>query len=390
MDLVGRSLEAPEGSFFLFGPRGTGKSTWVRQRFPRAVRVDLLDEGVLREMTARPERLLEMVRTAPAGSTFFLDEIQRAPSLLPGVHLLIEERRAARFVMTGSSVRKIRRPGVDLLGGRAVLSHMHPFMAAELGDRFRLDEALRIGTLPVVRAAPRPAEALRTYVGFYLREEVQMEGLVRRVEDFARFLEVAALSHASSLNVSNVARECAVGRKAAEAYVRIAEDMLLAFRLDVFRRRAKRALAAHPKLYLFDAGVFRSLRPAGPLDRPGEIDGQALEGLVAQHLRAWIDYRGRKNSLHYWRTRAGSEVDFVVYGEDGLWAIEVKNAGRDRPEDLRGLKSFLDEYPMAKAVLLHRGDARALVEKRILVEPCEGFLRRLDPGKDLEGVVVWP
>jgi predicted AAA+ superfamily ATPase len=253
-------------------------------------------------------------------------------------------------------------------------------MASELGDRFRLDSALESGLLPVVLGADEPRQALRAYHALYLKEEVQQEGLVRNVGAFARFLEAISFSHASVLNISNVARECEIERKTVEGYVGILEDLMLGFRLPVFTRRAKRAVVGHPKFYFFDAGVFRAARPSGPLDKSAEIDGAALEGLVAQHLRAWNSYRGGDNRLHYWRTRAGAEVDFVVYGEDGFWAIEVKNSRRVDPHDVRALTAFRDDYPEAKTILLHRGDERLEIDG-VRCVPCEEFLRALDPAR---------
>lgn len=386
MDVIERFLEPPKGSFFLFGPRGTGKSTWVRHCFPKAVIVDLLQPDKAREMHARPERLVELVEAGTGQRTVVVDEVQKVPELLSVIHSLIEKERSVRFVLTGSSSRKLKRAGVNLLAGRAVLSHLHPFMASELGGKFNLKAALERGLLPVVMGSKEPERALETYAGLYLRDEVQMEGMVRKVGDFARFLEIVTFSHAGVLSVSNMARECQVGRKSAEAYIEILEELLLAFRLPIFTRRAKRILSAHPKFFLSDAGLFRVLRPRGPFDQPAEIDGQALEGLVAQHLRAWIDYRAKKNTLYFWRTAAGTEVDFVVFGDDGLWGIEVKNSDRVRPEDLRGLKSFRDEYPGAKTVLLYRGKERLLID-RTSVLPCEDFLTALRPSTDLAAAV---
>jgi predicted AAA+ superfamily ATPase len=267
---------------------------------------------------------------------------------------------------------------VDLLAGRAVLRSLHPYMAAELGDRFRLDHALRHGLVPLVLAAADPGDVLRTYAALYLREEVQFEGLVRNLGVFARFLEAVSFSHSAMLNLSAVSRDCHVERKTVEGYVGVLEDLLLAFRVPVFTKRARRAVAAHPKFYLFDAGVYRSLRPAGPLDRPQEIEGAAVEGLVAQHLRAWIDYRSDQHQLFYWRTRSGVEVDFVVYGATGLWAVEVKNTARVRPEDRRGLAAFLQDYPKSRCVLLYRGKERLKADD-ILCLPVDEFLKSLRP-----------
>ena len=385
MAILGRFFQPPRASFFLFGPRGTGKSTFLRQAFPDALWVDLLQPEVHQRFAARPERLRELVDGAPEADVVVLDEVQRVPVLLDVVHHLIERRgrRAApRFVLTGSSARKRRQTGVNLLAGRLLLERMHPFMAAELPS-FNLAVALHQGMLPVVWDSDTPEATLNAYVALAVREEVQAEGLVRRLEDFARFVEVVSFSHGSVLNIAEVAREAHVARKTTESYVSILEDLYLAFRLPVFRKRQKRQLVAHPKFYWFDAGVFRSARPAGPLDRPEEIDGGALEGLVAQHLRAWIAYSRSNASLSFWRTKSGNEVDFVVYGEEGLWAFEVKNAATVRERDLRGLRAFLEDYPEAEARLLYRGDERLLMHG-IRCEPCEGYLAGVRPGQPLK------
>jgi predicted AAA+ superfamily ATPase len=384
MDLYKRFFDPPAQSFFLFGPRGTGKSTWVRETLGDSLRLDLLDPETCRQYQARPERLLEVVRANPGRRTIVIDEVQKVPEMLPAVHLLIEEDRSRRFVLTGSSARKLRRSGVNLLAGRALVQTMHPFVAAELGPRFRLEEALVNGLLPLVVASRDPRRTLRSYAATYLREEVQAEGLVRRLAVFARFLEAVSFSHAAVLNLANVARDCQTGRKTVEGHVEVLEDLLLSFRIPVFTRRAGRALAAHPKFYLFDAGVYRSLRPSGPLDRPSEIDGAALEGLVAQHLRAWSALSGDRAELFYWRTRSGNEVDFVVYGPNDFTAIEVKNSSDVRPEDLRGLKAFHEDYPEAGLLLAYRGKERRKIGDVTCV-PCEEFLFELRPGGELEG-----
>jgi predicted AAA+ superfamily ATPase len=383
MEFVPRFFVMPRGSFFLFGPRGTGKSLWTEHTLPQALRVDLLDPAAIRTYGARPERLRELLAGSPQARHVVIDEVQRLPELLPVVHQLIERHRRVQFVLTGSSARKLKRAGVDLLGGRAVLRSLHPYMAAELGRRFDLQRALEYGLLPLVVGATDPADVLRAYAALYLREEVQLEGLVRNVGVFARFLEAISFSHGSVLNLSSVSRDCQVERKTVESYVGILEDLLLAFRVPVFSRRAKRAVATHPKLYLFDAGVYRSIRPSGPLDRPQEIEGAALEGLVAQHLRAWIGYRSDRHELFYWHTRAHVEVDFIVYGATGLWAIEVKNSARVRPEDLRGLRAFGADYPDSRRLLLYRGQERLVIDG-IQCLPTGDFLARLTPERVIQ------
>ncbi len=379
---VPRKLRDPGGSFFLFGPRGTGKTTWLRQAFPDALWVDLLDPETERLFAARPERLRERVAGSPGAAIVVIDEVQRVPSLLPVVHGIIEERRGLRFVLTGSSARKLRRAGEDLLGGRATQCSMHPFLACELGGDFSLERALGLGLVPLVHAAADPSSTLRGYAGLYVSQEVKAEGMVRNAGAFARFLESVSFSHGQTLNVSNLARECAVSRKTAEGYLSILDDLLLAFELPIFTRRAARGLQRHPKWYFFDAGLYGALRPRGPLDRPEEIAGAALEGLVAQHLRAFVATRGRGESLSFWRTRAGNEVDFVLYGEAVFAAVEVKNARTLRPRDFSGLDSFAEDYPEAARILAHRGTERT-VERGALCLPVDELLRALDPSGDV-------
>ena len=339
METLGRFLTIPEQSFFLFGPRGTGKSTWLKQQRPAALYIDLLEPDRYRMLQSHPERLQELLAGSPGASTVIIDEVQRVPELLTIVHRVLESPRRPQFILTGSSARKLRRGGPDLLAGRAVQRSMHPFMAAELPD-FSLADALELGLVPLVVGAAQPEETLRAYGHLYIEQEVRAEALTRDVGAFYRFLEALSFSHGAMLNLAAISRECGVERKTVANFLTILEDLLLAFRLPVFRRRAQRATVAHEKFYFFDAGVFRSLRPRGSLDRREEIDGAALEGLVAQHLRAWLAYSGERSKLFYWRTQAGTEIDFVVYGDDGLWAIETKNAARIDRKQLRGLRSF--------------------------------------------------
>ncbi len=385
MEYQPRFFRAPDQSFFLFGPRGTGKSSWIRHTLPEALVVDLLKPDVFREMSARPERLAQLVLANRGRAPIVIDEVQRVPELLNVVHDLIESHSGLSFVLTGSSARKLRRGGVDLLAGRAVYRTLHPFMAAELTG-FELDSALVDGLLPVVVAAPRPADVADAYATLYLEEEVRLEGWTRKIGDFARFLEAVSFSHAAVLNVSNVARECQIERKTVAGYIEILEDLLLSFRLPVFTRRAQRQTSAHPKFYLFDAGVYRSLRPKGPLDRAEEIDGCAFEGLVAQHLRAWIAYSGSDCELFYWRTRAGVEVDFVVYGKDGFWAVEVKNTcGREVAGSPGSEDPFGTTTPSASRSSSTAVQERVLVDG-VLCVPGDEFLRSLRPDRGLRAL----
>lgn len=373
METVRRFLKAEKQSFFLLGPRGTGKSTFIKKKFPGALYVDLLLPDVFRNYTAYPERLREVVHAQRENKTVVVDEVQKAPQLLEVVHSLIEEKRGLQFILTGSSARKLRKAGINLLAGRALMKHMHPFMAAELKGLFNLEKALQVGMIPLVLNSKDPMGTLQAYVDLYLREEVQMEGLTRNIGNFSRFLDVVSFSHGAILNISNVSRECQVERKVVEGYIGILEDLLLAYRIPVFAKRAKRAVASHPKFYFFDSGIYGALRPSGSLDRAEEKSGAALEGLVAQHCRAWIDYHHPGSQLYYWRTSAGSEIDFVVYGKDMFRAIEVKNTSTLHPQDLRSLKAFGEDYPEAKRFLVYRGKER-LVRDGISIEPVTEFL----------------
>lgn len=351
--LIGDPVDAGQ-SFFLFGPRGTGKTTWLRRRMPEAPFINLLRSDFYTPLSAEPGRLRTLVPREHRGWVV-IDEVQRIPALLNEVHDLIESR-GLKFILTGSSARALRRKGVNLLAGRARTYFMHPLTALEQGDAFDLARSVRFGHLPARFNDPDPRRYLRDYVQTYLREEVMQEGLTRNIGHFHRFLETASLSQGQPLNISGIARDAQVSRPATENYFSILDDLLLAVRLPVFSRRARRRLASQPKFYLFDTGVFRAIRPAGPLDSEAELDGPALETLVLQELRAANDYRACGYQLHYWRTRGQLEVDFVLYGPRGLLAIEVKRSRQLRPADTRSLREFRKDYPFAKCWIFYGGD----------------------------------
>lgn len=378
MTQIQRFFSPPKGSYFLFGPRGTGKSTWLKSHYPNALWVNLLEPEEFREYLTKPERLKELIDAYPEQKTIVIDEIQKIPALLSLVHTLLEEKRGLQFILTGSSPRKILREGGDLLGGRAALCHMYPFFASELGPLFSLEKSLNTGLLPLVWDSENPASILRGYAGLYLKEEVQEEGMVRRLGDFARFLEVISFSHGALINTSNIAKECGITRRTVDSYLTILKDFFLSYTVEVFTKRAQRALTTHPKFYYFDTGVFRYLRPQGPLDRVTEIEGSAIEGLVGQHLYAWCDMQATPHTLKFWRTQGGLEVDFVVYGPHAFIGIEVKNAEKLSPDDFKGLNAFKQEYPEAQVVLVYRGKKR-LVMDNILCIPCEEMLLQIHP-----------
>jgi len=370
--MYSRNINIPRNkSFFLFGPRGTGKTTWVRSTFPRGLMIDLLESGLYYSLLASPQSLEDLI-PPDFNDWVIIDEIQRIPDLLNEVHRLIENRNC-KFVLTGSSARKLRQKGVNLLAGRAVTRYMHPLTAYELAEDYSFGHSLSLGQLPSVYVESDPADYLKSYIHTYLREEVLQEGLTRNLQTFARFFETASFSQAAPLNISAVARECGVNRKLAESYFHILDDLLLSRKLPVFIKRARRRMSAHLKFYFFDVGVYRALRPKGPLDRPEEIDGSALETWVCQEICAVNDNWGLGYDLYYWRTTNGLEVDFILYGERGIHAIEVKRAANIRQRELSGLKAFLKDYPMAKGYLFYGGNRRMYRDGIELIPVSEGM-----------------
>ena len=373
--MYSRLIHPPENkSFFLFGPRGTGKTTWVKAAFPKAVYVDLLEAGLFNNLLANPQRLENLI---PEGfkDWIIIDEVQRVPELLNEVHRLIEKYKY-KFILTGSNARKIKRKGQNLLAGRALTYYMHPLTVSELGKDFNLGHSLKYGQLPSVYIEKDPQAYLESYVKTYLEEEIQQEGLTRNLSGFARFLEAASFSQGSILNISSVARECSVERKVVESYFSILEDLLMAYRVPVFTKKAKRRMINHPKFYFSDAGVYRTLRPAGPLDMPEEIEGTSLETLLFQELNAANTDYALGYKIYYWRTAGNAEVDFVLYGDKGMRAFEIKRTARVSGVMLKGLKSFLQDYPMSKAYFVY-GGSREIRDGKISILPIEDALRRL-------------
>lgn len=344
-------------SIFLFGPRGTGKTYWVKQHFKKcSLYIDLLNSSVLTPLLADPSRLESFI-PPNFKDWIILDEVQKIPTILNEVHRLIEEN-GYRFILTGSSARSLKRKGVNLLAGRALDYKMHPLTIQEVGEKFDITHALQYGMLPAVYQAADPTHYLSTYIHTYLREEILQGGLARNLSQFIRFLETASFSQGSLINISEIAREASVDRKVVSHYFDILEDLLIAIRLPPFTKRAKRRLTIHDKFYFFDVGVYRSIRPKGPLDIIEEIDGPALETLFLQHLRAINDYYRLGFNIYYWRTQHQVEVDFVVYGKKGLFAFEIKRKTKLSIKDFRNLKAFSKDYPMAKLYLVYGGKQR--------------------------------
>lgn len=373
--MYSRLIKAPVNkSFFLFGPRGTGKTTWVKSAFPKALYLDLLEAELFNDLLANPQKLENYI-PKEFNDFIIIDEVQRIPELLNEVHRLIENFKH-KFVLTGSSARKLRKGGHNLLGGRALTYFMHPLTAIETGKDFNLNSSLKFGQLPSVYREEDPRKYLESYVQTYLREEIFQEGLTRNLSAFARFLETASFSQGSVLNTSNVAREAAIERKVVENYFSILEDLLIGRKIPVFAKKAKRRLVAHPKFYFFDTGLYRALRPMGPLDTPEATEGVALETLFHQNLLAINDNLDLKYEIFYYRTTTGVEVDFVAYGKGGIRAFEIKRTGKASPNLLKGLKYFQREYLQAKCFFLYEGK-RKMREDNIEIIPIEDALKNL-------------
>ena len=361
-------------SYFLFGPRGTGKTTWLKQHCQDSFYIDLLQSSYFTELSAQPDRLEKII---PKNNIDYIivDEVQRIPELLNEVHRLIENNQY-RFILTGSSARSLRKRGVNLLAGRALTYYMYPLTVSELGKDFDLQRSLNYGHLPKAVISSSPKKFLKSYINTYLREEVLQEGLVRQLRVFTRFLEVASFSQGALLNMTEIGRELGVDRKTVESYFSILDDLLLGSRLNCFSRRAKRNIVKHSKFYYFDVGVYRAIRPRGPLDDESEMGGVACETLVYQELIACNQYCNYEYSIYFWKTLQGYEVDFVLYGPKKLLAIEVKQSTRVNINDLKGLRAFASEYPEAKAYLFYGGD-NVYYEDNITILPLTNALSEL-------------
>jgi predicted AAA+ superfamily ATPase len=379
-----RMYRLPSGSFFLFGLRGVGKSTWIRERLPDAHRFDLLDEGLYQGLLADPAPFAGELRRLDPGAWVVVDEIQRLPGLLNEVHRFVEER-GLRFALLGSSARKLRAAGVNLLAGRALWREMFPLTPEELGEGFDLDRTLELGALPLVLGSEEPRETLRAYVQLYLREEIKGEALVRNLPGFARFLPVAALFHGQLLNVAGLARDAGVARTTVEGYLEVLEDTLLARRLPAYQARLRVRERKHPKLYWVDPGVARAAKGAyGPL--APEETGHQLEGWVHTLLRTYMAERELAEEIAYWAPAESKrlEVDFVLRRGSELCALEVKATRRPQPQQMAGLRAIAELPGLRRRVLVHRGERPTRTEDGIDAWPVETFLEALEAGR------LWP
>lgn len=380
--MLDRTLVLPApltDSFFLWGPRQTGKSTLLRACYPEAWWVDLLRADRFRRYAARPESLREELDAAgPTPQQVVIDEVQKVPALLDEVHWLMENRGHI-FALCGSSARKVRRRAANLLGGRALRYELRGLTAWELGAGFDLDRLLNHGYLPRIHASARPRPLLDSYIADYLKEEIAAEGLTRNLPAFATFLEAAALTDGEIVNYTNVASDCGVSATAVKSYFEILVDTLLGHWLPAWRARSKSRLTRAPKFYLADVGVVNRLARRGPLERGSELYGKAFENWVCHELRAFVDYREYDGQLSYWRLSGGLEVDFVV--GDMAAAVEAKASATIGNRHLKGLRRLAGEHAVGKRVVVCLEARPRRTEDGIDILPAPDFVRRLWEGE---------
>ncbi len=361
-------------SCFLFGPRQTGKSWLIRHFFPKNPVYNLLDNDIYLKLSRRPSILREE-NEGRSGDVIIIDEIQKLPLLLDEVHLLIEEK-GIRFLLTGSSARKLKRQGVNLLGGRAHTKHLHPFCFSELGGHFELMKALNHGLLPPIYFSDTPEEDLKTYSGTYLKEEIAAEALTRNIPAFSRFLEVAALCNGQMINYSKISNDAQVARSTVQEYFHILQDTLIAFELPAWLATKKRKPVSTAKLYFFDTGVVRHLQNRGMV-RPGSPEmGEAFETYLFHELRSYSDYLSLR-PLSYWRSLSGYEVDFILNDQT---AIEVTASRTVGAHDCKGLLALKEEGIVKRAIVVCLESTKRIVHG-IEITPWKQFLTSLWQGE---------
>ena len=356
-------------SLFLFGPRQTGKTSLITQTLSKFRTYDLLDSDVYLTLSREPKRLEQELR--PNEKIIIIDEIQKLPFLLDEVHRIIEKYKI-HFLLTGSSARKLRRRGVNLLGGRARSGYLHPFIFSELKKRFNLLKALNGGLIPSIYFSDSPEEDLKAYVSNYLKEEIAAEGLTRNIPAFSRFLQVAALCNGLLINYTNIANDAQVPSSTVQEYFQILRDTLIGFDVPAWKKSQKRKPISTSKFYFFDIGVVRYLQNRSGLKKGSPEFGDAFETYLAHELKAFLDYENM-GELYYWRSKSGYEVDFII--NDTL-AIEVKAKSNVTRRDLRGIIALKEEKKLAHYVVLSL-EKRPRIVNGVHILPWKEFLIQL-------------
>lgn len=360
-------------SCFLFGPRQCGKSSLVRKTLPDAHILDLLSGDTYTRLSRNPGYIEEICRDS---RPIVIDEIQKLPILLDEVHRLIETK-GMKFLLTGSSARKLRKSGVNLLGGRARVRHLYPFSAAELGDKFNLDYALNNGLIPGIWDSDDPEEDLAGYVSLYLEQEIMAEGATRNLPAFSRFLEVAALSNGEQINYQSISSDAQVPRSTIQEYFKILKDTLIATEVPVWKKGRSRKTVETSKFYLFDTGVTRRLQGRKSIVRGTPEYGYAFESWIMHELSAYISACRRDSEISYWRTRTNLEVDFIVNGEIAIETKTTRNVVRD---DLKGLRAIAEEGNFRQRIVVSDEPLEREVEG-VLILPWRVFIDRLWAGE---------
>ena len=372
--------DAGEDSLFLWGARQVGKSTLVKSLFPNAIVYDLLKSDEYERLVRRPALLREELDRSAPGTTVIVDEVQKVPPLLDEVHWLIENR-GIRFILCGSSARKLKRVGTNLLGGRALTYKLHPLVSAEIPD-FDLLRAINNGLVPRHYMVPSPKKRLQSYIGTYLREEIRDEAIVRQLSSFNRFLEIAAQTDGEIVNYTNIAADCGVSATTVREYFNVLSQTMIGTLVPSFTKSKKRRAVVAPRFYYFDIGIVNYLLHRSHLE-PGSADfGHAFEHLIIQEIIAYLDYNDYEDSLSYWRTDGGYEVDAVL--GNAKVAIEIKSTDEVQSKHTKGLKAFLEDFPEARPIIVSR-DRNPRVQNGIEIVPVLEFLRMLWKGEIYTG-----
>jgi uncharacterized protein len=368
----------PKKSFFLWGPRQSGKSTLLLQLYPKAHWVDLLKTDEFIKYTRAPYKLRNELEEKKEGTIVVIDEIQKVPLLLDEVHWMIENKKF-NFILCGSSARKVKRGHANLLGGRALRYQLYGLVTPEIQQEWNLNNILNKGYMPTHYTAKNYKDFHEAYVNTYLKEEIADEGLTRNLPIFANFLNIAAITDTEMLVYSNIARECAVSVPTVKEYYQILEDTLLGTFLMAYRKRAKRRLAHTPKFYFNDIGVVNFLASRGEIKQGSELFGKALENWVFHELSAYNSYKKKYAHITYWRTSGGTEVDFIV--NDMEVAIEVKSSKNISSHHMKGLRELAKDYKVKKRIMVCTEQVPRQLEDGIKIYPAKHFAEQLWAGK---------
>lgn len=368
--------DAQDESVFFFGARQTGKTTLLKQLFPHVRYYDLLKSDEYERLARKPQLLREELKDFSENELVIIDEIQKLPILLDEVHWLMVNC-GLRFILTGSSARKLRRSGVNLLGGRALVNNFYPLVSAEIED-FDIDRAVNNGMIPRHYLVGDASRRLSGYVGLYLQTEIVDEAIVRNLPSFNKFLEAAALTSGEMLVYSNIAADCGVSSVTVKSYFEILIDTLFGYMVPAYTKTVKRKLIQAPKFYLFDVGVTNFLLHRSSLRQGSPEYGHAFEHFIIQELIAYLGYQGRQKELSYWRTGSGVEIDAVL--GDAQVGVEIKSSTEVKDMHLRGLRSFGEDYPQARLIVVSFDPYRRRKD-RIEIIPVREFLADLWSGK---------